>query len=162
MKLELLNRVLVAAALVAVAITTSVWLTREPLTAAPAAQPPARIAPEPIPAPPPPARPIATPTILEVPIEVQIADAAPAPVNPPKAREPEQPTVKLANRNPSRNPDACISPVRWGLRRALEMPASADPSILTAEELPRGKRGLDDCARVSTKTVYQLAFDSRL
>lgn len=111
MKLELLNRVLVAAALVAIAITTSVWLTREPLTTAPAAQPSARIAPEPIPAAPP-ARPAAT-TIFEVPIKVEIADLAPTAVNPPRIGEPEKPTVKPAEPEPESRPQC--QPRRRGL-----------------------------------------------
>ena len=36
-RLDLLNRVITAAALVALAVTLGVWLTRSPLTAAPAA-----------------------------------------------------------------------------------------------------------------------------
>ena len=64
MKLDLLNRTITAAVMVALAIALGVWLTHVPLTAAPV-----KIAPEPILAPP-----LVTPTVIEVPIEVEIAD----------------------------------------------------------------------------------------
>ena len=101
-RLDLLNRVITAAALVALAVTLGVWLTRSPLTAAPAASP-TKIAPEPILAPPPfPVRPAATPTIIEVPVEVEIA-----------ATEP--PTAKPAEPKPE--PQSTDQPRRRGLFR---------------------------------------------
>ena len=72
MKLDLLNRAITAIALVALAITFGVWLAHAPLAAAPAAVP-VKIAPEPVLAPPAPVRPAMTPTIIEVPVEVEIA-----------------------------------------------------------------------------------------
>lgn len=90
MRLDLLNRAIIAAALVALAVTLGVWLTRAPLTAAPAASP-AKTAPEPILAPPPtPIRPATTPTIIEVPVEVEItATADPSPAVAPAQPKPE-------------------------------------------------------------------------
>lgn len=95
MKLDLLNRAITAVALVALAIALGVWLTRTPLAAAPAATP-VRIAPEPTLAPPPIFLESAmTPTVIEVPVEVEIAAPAakpvepkpePQPVNPPRHR----------------------------------------------------------------------------
>lgn len=73
MKLDLLNRTITAVALVALAIALGVWLTRAPLAATPAAAP-VKITPEPILAPPPaPVQPSTTPTIIAVPVEVEIA-----------------------------------------------------------------------------------------
>ena len=65
-RLDLLSRLITAAALVALAVSLGVWLTQLPLTAAPAA-PPVKIAPEPILAPPP-TPPAVNPTTLEVPV----------------------------------------------------------------------------------------------
>ena len=81
MKLDLLNRTITAVSLVALAIAFGVWLTRAPLAAAPAATP-VKIAPEPILAPPPvPVQPATKPTVIEVPVEVEIV----APADPPAA-----------------------------------------------------------------------------
>jgi hypothetical protein len=85
MKLDLLHRTITAVALVSLAITLGVWLTRAPLAATPAAAP-VKITPEPILAPPPPVRPAMMPTVLEVPIEVEIADLA---AGPPAAKQAE-------------------------------------------------------------------------
>jgi hypothetical protein len=108
MKLDLLNRVLTAAALVALAVTLGVWLTRAPLTAAPATTP-VKIAPEPILAPPPPAPPTVTPTIIEVPVEVEIAAEAD---EPPAAKPTKE---KLAEPTPKSK--AACQPGRRGLFR---------------------------------------------
>ena len=74
MKLDILSRTVTAAVLVALAITLGVWLTRAPLTASPPAAP-VKIVHEPTLAPPPP--PTVTPTVIEVPIEVEIAATDP-------------------------------------------------------------------------------------
>jgi hypothetical protein len=108
MKLDLLNRVLTAAALVALAVTLGVWLTRAPLTAAPATTP-VKIAPEPILAPPPPTPPTVTPTIIEVPVEVEIAAEAD---EPPAAKPTKE---KLAEPTPKSK--AACQPDRRGLFR---------------------------------------------
>ena len=75
-RIDLLNRVITAAALITLAVTLGVWLTRCPLTAAPAATPVKNV-PEPTLAPPrvsiPPE---VSPAIIEVPVEVEIAAAA--------------------------------------------------------------------------------------
>jgi hypothetical protein len=109
MKLDLLNRVITAAALVALAITLGVWLTRSPLTAAPAATPavapflppakpvpPAKAMPEPTLAPLPlPAPAIPTTVTTEVEIEFEIAPlpSPPTPVvaDPPRTEPAENP-----------------------------------------------------------------------
>ena len=123
-RLDLLNRVITAAALVALAVTLGVWLTRSPLTAAPAATPPT-VAPLPSPvksimpaealreptlAPlPPPA--VVTPSTVtaEVQVEVEIAPllVPPAPVvtDPPAAKPAD------AKAEPQSN----YQPRRWGL-----------------------------------------------
>jgi hypothetical protein len=94
--MNLHNRILTAAALVALAVTLGVWLTHAPLTAAPDARP-AKITPEPILAPP--IKPAMTPTVIEVPVEVEIADATdPSAAKPAEPKSPEpQP-----NRQPRR------------------------------------------------------------
>jgi type IV secretory pathway VirB10-like protein len=99
--MNLLNRILTAAALVALAVTLGVWLTHAPLTAAPDTKP-AKIAPEPIPAPP--TKPATTPTVIEVPVEVEIADATEPPAA--KPAEPKAP-----------EPQPNCQPRRWGLIR---------------------------------------------
>ena len=89
MKLDLLNRAITAVALVTLAITLGVWLPRSPLAAAPAATP-VKIVPEPVLAPPVPVRPATMPTIIEVPVEVEIAATAdPPPSVAPTEPEPE-------------------------------------------------------------------------
>ena len=103
-RLDLLNRVITATVLVALAVTLGVWLTRAPLTAAPAAVP-VKIAPEPTLAPPPVSiHPATRPTIIEVPVEVEIA----APTEPPAAR-PVEPKPEPRPINPPRP--------RWLFRR---------------------------------------------
>ena len=104
-RLDLLNRVITAAALVALAVTLGVWLTRSPLTAAPAATTPPTVAPLPSPVkssgPPRPCasrhwprcplRPLSPPTrTTEVQVEVEIAPQLipPAPVVTPPAAKP--------------------------------------------------------------------------
>ena len=72
-RLDLVNRAITTVALVALAVTLGVLLARAPLTAAPAA-PSVKIAPEPTLAPP--SLPTMTPSVIEVPIEVEIAAAA--------------------------------------------------------------------------------------
>jgi hypothetical protein len=74
MKLDILSHTVTAAVLVALAITLGVWLTRAPLTASPPAAP-VKIVHEPTLAPPPP--PKVTPTVIEVPVEVEIAATEP-------------------------------------------------------------------------------------
>jgi hypothetical protein len=98
MKLDLLNRTVTAVTLVALAIALGVWLTRTPLTAAPVATP-VRIAPEPTLAPPPISLESAmTPTVIEVPVEVEIA----APAEPPAAK-PVEPKPEPQPVNPPRH-----------------------------------------------------------
>ena len=75
MKLDILSRTVTAAVLVALAITLGMWLTRAPLTASPPAAP-VKIVHEPTLAPPPPP-PKVTPTVIEVPVEVEIAATEP-------------------------------------------------------------------------------------
>lgn len=96
MKLDLLNRVITAAALIALAVTLGVWLTRAPLTAAPATTP-VKAAPEPNLAPPPPP-PTVTPTVIEVPVEVEIAAAAEPPAAKPAEPNPEPRPVSQPHR----------------------------------------------------------------
>ena len=103
-RLDLLSRLITAAALVALAVTLGVWLTRSPLTAAPNARP-VKIAPEPMLAPPP-APPTITPTIIEVPGEVEIATPVAVP---------EPPAIEPTERKPQPHP-AC-QPRRRGLFR---------------------------------------------
>jgi len=107
MKLDLLNRTITAVALVALAISLGVWLTRNPLVAAPAATP-IKAAPEPVLAPPKPVRPAMTPTIIEVPVEVEIA-AAPDPLS--------AATPAVGSDDPKPAPQATHPSRRWGLFR---------------------------------------------
>jgi hypothetical protein len=108
MKLELLNRALVAATLIALAVTLGVWLSRAPLAAAPATTPtPVKTAPEPTLTPPPAAPAVTplpiTPTVIEVPVEVEIATTA------------EPPAVESDGPRPESKPSC--SPHRRGLFR---------------------------------------------
>ena len=78
-RLDLLNRVITAAALVALAVTLGVWLTRSPLTAAPAATTPPTVAPLPSPVKSiRPAKTLREPTLAPLP--------PPAPVTPTRSR----------------------------------------------------------------------------
>jgi hypothetical protein len=117
-RLDLLNRVITAAALVALAVTLGVWLTRSPLTAAPAAIPPAatpvppsvkaaEALPEPTLAPLPPP----TTTTTEVQLEVEIAPAAPIAADPPAVKATEKPA------NGKAEPQSSYQPRRRGLFR---------------------------------------------
>jgi len=96
MKLDLLNRAITAAALIALAVTLGVWLTRAPLTAAPATTP-VKTAPEPTLAPQPPP-PQVTPTVIEVPVEVEIA----ATTDPPAIKPAEPKPESKSNHEPRR------------------------------------------------------------
>ena len=112
-RLDLLNRVITAAALVALAVTLGVWLTRSPLTAAPAATPvppsvkAAEALPEPTLAPLPPP----TATTTEVQVEVEIAPAAPIAADPPAVKPTEKPADAKAE------PQSNYQPRRRGLFR---------------------------------------------
>ena len=109
-RLDLLNRVITAAALVALAVTLGIWLTRSPLTAAPAATPPVKAAealPEPTLAPLPPP----TANTTEVQLEVEIAPAAPIAADPPAVKPTEKPADAKAE------PQSNYQPSRRGLFR---------------------------------------------
>jgi hypothetical protein len=111
--MKLLSRILTAAVLIALAVTAGVWLAHPPLAAATGH--PTKIIPEPAGAPLPipapiPAVPIARPTtpiIIEVPVEVEIAGAAPV-AEPP-------PTMRAAETKPK--PQSNYPPARRGLFR---------------------------------------------
>jgi hypothetical protein len=90
-RFDVFSRVITAAALVALGVILGVWLTRSPLTAA-APPSPVKIAPQPILAPPP-TPPIVAPSIIEVPVEVEIAASAAAAPEPPSAK-PLEPTAE--------------------------------------------------------------------
>jgi hypothetical protein len=125
-KLELLNRVLTAAALVALAITLGVWLTRAPLTATPAATPapvktsPAKPSvPEPASAPVPtlaplplgPAAPVALSQTVTTEVEISY-EIAPLPATSVVADPP--PVAKPAETPPARPQSNCQQNTRRG------------------------------------------------
>jgi hypothetical protein len=82
MKLELFSRIVTAVALVALGITLGIWLSRAPLTAAPVKMPT-----EPTLAPSPPH--MVEPTVIEVPVEVEITDMSEPPAAKPAEPKPE-------------------------------------------------------------------------
>ncbi len=96
MKLKLFSRVVTAVALVALGITLGIWLNRAPLTAAPV-----NTTPEPTLAPPPPHT--IVPTVIEVPVEVEIADVSERPAaKPAEPKSESYPTFRPHHRGPFR------------------------------------------------------------
>jgi hypothetical protein len=127
-RLDLLNRTIIAVVLVALAVTLGVWMTRSPLTATPAAAPipppvkpaPTEVLHEPTLAPLPPSA-ILTPsaTTTEVQIEVEIAPL-PGPPAAPIAADPSatEPTPAATPTEPKPEPQSGRQqPRRWGLFR---------------------------------------------
>jgi hypothetical protein len=105
MKFDLLSRAITAATLIALAVTLGIWLSRAPLTAAPATTP-VKTAPEPTLAPLP-ATPAVTPpapimpAVIEVPVEVEIADVSePTAAKPAEPKSESYPTSRPRHRGP--------------------------------------------------------------